>query len=108
MNLRRALAMSSRRAQSDPQAAEHVQEDYVHRIGRTARAGHEGSAVSLVCVDEHKLLADIEKLLQKKITRETVPGYAPDPRIAAEPVSRGRAQRPSGKRRSRGGRVAAR
>ena len=87
----------------------HVPEDYVHRIGRTARAGHEGSAVSLVCVDEHKLLADIEKLLQKKITRETVPGYAPDPRIAAEPISRGGAQRPPGnKRRGRRGRVAAR
>ncbi|HSM31695.1 MAG TPA: DEAD/DEAH box helicase [Woeseiaceae bacterium] len=87
----------------------HVPEDYVHRIGRTARAGHEGHAVSLVCVDEHKLLADIEKLLQKKITRETVPGYAPDPRIAAEPISRGGAQRPqSNKRRSRRGRVAAR
>jgi ATP-dependent RNA helicase RhlE len=87
----------------------HVPEDYVHRIGRTARAGHEGHAVSLVCVDEHKLLADIEKLLQKKITRETVPGYAPDPRIAAEPISRGgRSQRPAGKRRPRRGRVAAR
>ena len=87
----------------------HVPEDYVHRIGRTARAGHEGNAVSLVCVDEHKLLADIEKLLQKKITRETVPGYAPDPRIAAEPITRGGAQRqPSNKRRGRRGRVAAR
>ncbi len=86
----------------------HVPEDYVHRIGRTARAGHEGHAVSLVCVDEHKLLADIEKLLQKTITRETVPGYAPDPRIAAEPVSRGRAQRPARRRRSGRGRVAAR
>jgi ATP-dependent RNA helicase RhlE len=87
----------------------HVPEDYVHRIGRTARAGHEGHAVSLVCVDEHRLLADIEKLLQKKITRETVPGYAPDPRIAAEPISRGGAQRPpSNKRRGRRGRVAAR
>lgn len=87
----------------------HVPEDYVHRIGRTARAGHEGHAVSLVCVDEHKLLADIEKLLQKKIMRETVPGYAPDPRIAAEPISRGgQAQRPAGKRRSRRGRSAAR
>ena len=86
----------------------HVAEDYVHRIGRTARAGREGNAVSLVCIDEHKLLADIEKLLQKKIARETVPGYAPDPRIKAEPVSRGRAQRPAGKRRAGRGRVAAR
>ena len=76
----------------------HVAEDYVHRIGRTARAGSEGHAVSLVCVDEHKLLADIEKLLQKKITKETVAGYEPDPRIEAEPVSRGGTSRPTGKR----------
>ena len=76
----------------------HVPEDYVHRIGRTARAGHEGHAVSLVCVDEHKLLADIEKLLQTKISKEVIPGYAPDPRIKAEPVSKGRQQRSSKKR----------
>jgi len=78
----------------------HVPEDYVHRIGRTARAGHKGNAVSLVCVDEHKLLADIEKLLQMKISNKTVPGYEPDPRIKAEPVTRGRAQRPSGRKKS--------
>ncbi len=77
----------------------HVPEDYVHRIGRTARAGHQGHAISLVCVDEHKLLADIEKLLQANISRKTVPGYEPDPRIKAEPITRGRAQRPSGKRK---------
>lgn len=76
----------------------HVAEDYVHRIGRTARAGREGSAVSLVCVDEHRLLADIEKLLQKKIDREIIPGYEPDPRIKAEPITQGRAQRPQGNR----------
>jgi len=75
----------------------HVPEDYVHRIGRTARAGNEGSAVSLVCVDEHRLLADIEKLLQKKISRETISGYEPDPRIKAEPVTQGRTQRAPGK-----------
>ena len=44
-----------------------VPEDYVHRIGRTGRAGLEGEAVSLVCVDEKKLLADIEKLLRSSI-----------------------------------------
>ena len=77
----------------------HVPEDYVHRIGRTARAGHQGHAISLVCVDEHKLLADIEKLLQANISRKTVPGYEPDPRIKAEPITRGRKQRPSGKRK---------
>jgi ATP-dependent RNA helicase RhlE len=76
----------------------HVPEDYVHRIGRTARAGHKGHAVSLVCVDEQGLLADIEKLLQTKIRKEVIPGYEPDPRIRPEPVSKGRANRPSGKR----------
>jgi ATP-dependent RNA helicase RhlE len=78
----------------------HVPEDYVHRIGRTARAGQSGHAVSLVCVDEHKLLADIEKLLQTKISKQTIPGYEPDPRIKAEPVTSGRAQRSSGKKKS--------
>ena len=70
-----------------------VAEDYVHRIGRTARAGQEGHAVSLVCVDEAKLLADIEKLLQTRIPTETIPGYEPDKRIKAEPVVQGRGNR---------------
>ena len=78
----------------------HVPEDYVHRIGRTARAGHQGHAVSLVCVDEHKLLADIEKLLQAKIGKKVIPGYEPDPRIKAEPITMGRAQRSSRKKKS--------
>ncbi len=43
-----------------------VPEDYVHRIGRTGRAAATGEALSLVCVDEHKLLRDIEKLLKKR------------------------------------------
>jgi ATP-dependent RNA helicase RhlE len=74
-----------------------VAEDYVHRIGRTARAGEKGHAVSLVCVDELKLLAGIEKLLQKKIPKEHVPGYDVDPSIKAEPIVNGRGgQRPSG------------
>jgi ATP-dependent RNA helicase RhlE len=78
----------------------HVPEDYVHRIGRTARAGHKGSAVSLVCVDEHKLLTDIEKLLRMNISKQTLPGFEPDPRIKAEPITRGRGQRPSGQKKS--------
>ena len=40
-------------------------EDYVHRIGRTGRAGSVGEAISLVCIDEHKLLRDIERLLKR-------------------------------------------
>jgi ATP-dependent RNA helicase RhlE len=75
-----------------------VAEDYVHRIGRTARAGNQGHAISLVCVDENSLLADIEKLLQTKIRKEVVDGYMPDPRIKAEAISRGRGQRPQGNR----------
>ncbi|HEX9852089.1 MAG TPA: helicase-related protein, partial [Woeseiaceae bacterium] len=76
----------------------HVPEDYVHRIGRTARAGHEGQAVSLVCVDEKRLLADIERLLKSPIEKQVIPGYEPDSRIKAEPITQGRGQRPSGSR----------
>ena len=79
-----------------------VPEDYVHRIGRTARAGLDGHAVSLVCVDEDKLLRDIEQLLNRSIDREVVPGYEPDPRIRPEPLQNGRSQRPQ--RRRGGGR----
>ncbi|MCH7854384.1 MAG: DEAD/DEAH box helicase [Proteobacteria bacterium] len=74
-----------------------VPEDYIHRIGRTARAGLDGHAVSLVCVDELKLLQDIETLLKRKIDKEIIPGYEPDPRIKAEPIRMGR-QRSGGTR----------
>jgi ATP-dependent RNA helicase RhlE len=67
-----------------------VAEDYVHRIGRTGRAGNEGEAMSLVCVDEHKLLRDIERLLGRRLRSETLPGYEPDPSIRAEPIPNGR------------------
>ncbi|MDW2644115.1 ATP-dependent RNA helicase RhlE [Citrobacter sp. HN-141] len=70
-----------------------VPEDYVHRIGRTGRAAATGEALSLVCVDEHKLLRDIEKLLKKEIPRIAIPGYEPDPSIKAEPIQNGRQQR---------------
>jgi ATP-dependent RNA helicase RhlE len=75
-----------------------VPEDYVHRIGRTARAGQDGHAVSLVCIDEAGLLADIEKLLGTRLDKHTLPGYAPDPRVKAEPVQQGRAQARTGAR----------
>jgi ATP-dependent RNA helicase RhlE len=67
-----------------------VPEDYVHRIGRTGRAGNEGEAMSLVCVDEHRLLRDIERLLKREIPRVVLDGYAPDPGIRAEPIPNGR------------------
>lgn len=70
-----------------------VPEDYVHRIGRTGRAGNEGWACSLVCVDEHKLLADIEKLLKRKIEQKLEPGFDVDPNIQAEPIQNGRSMR---------------
>jgi ATP-dependent RNA helicase RhlE len=67
-----------------------VPEDYVHRIGRTGRAGAEGEAVSLVCVDEEGFLADIEKLIKRPLPRAVVPGFEPDPNAKAEPIQLGR------------------
>ena len=67
-----------------------VPEDYVHRIGRTGRAGNEGEAISLVCVDELKLLQDIERLLKREIPKVILEGYEPDPSIRAEPIQNGR------------------
>ena len=67
-----------------------VAEDYVHRIGRTGRAGNEGQAVSLVCVDEHKLLRDIERLINRELPKQAIAGYEPDPSIRPEPIPNGR------------------
>jgi ATP-dependent RNA helicase RhlE len=63
-----------------------VPEDYVHRIGRTGRAGADGEAISLVCVDESGLLRDIEGLLRRPIPTEVVDGFAPDRSIRAQPI----------------------
>ncbi len=60
----------------------HAPEDYVHRIGRTARAGAEGDAISLFAPDEEKYLLDIEKLIKKKIERVSAQGFEPG---ASEP-----------------------
>ena len=67
-----------------------VPEDYVHRIGRTARAGLSGQAVSLVCVDELKLLRDIERLIRRELPKIVVQGFEVDPSIPAEPIVNGR------------------
>ncbi len=64
-----------------------VPEDYVHRIGRTGRAGASGKAISLFSIDETKQLNDIEKVLKGPIERQVVPGFEPNlslPRIAEE------------------------
>jgi ATP-dependent RNA helicase RhlE len=76
-----------------------VAEDYVHRIGRTGRAGNEGEAMSLVCVDELKLLKDIEKLIKRDIPRDVIEGYDPDPSIKAQPINKGRGQQQKSSRK---------
>ncbi|WP_345977705.1 DEAD/DEAH box helicase [Sulfurimonas sp. HSL3-7] len=78
-----------------------VSEDYVHRIGRTGRAGNEGEAISLVCVDELKLLRDIEKLIKRDIPQVKLKGFEVDPSIAPEPIQQRSAGR--GGNRGRGG-----
>ena len=84
----------------------HAPEDYVHRIGRTGRAGAEGDAISLFSPDEEKYLIDIEKLIKHKIERAVTQGFEP---VASEPHhhagrhehSRGRFDRDTGSRHSR-------
>lgn len=78
-----------------------VSEDYVHRIGRTGRAGNEGEAISLVCVDELEYLANIEKLINKDIPKTHLKGFKPDPSIKAEPINQGGGGRGKGGGNSR-------
>ena len=73
----------------------HVPEDYVHRIGRTGRAGKEGDATSLVCAEERGKLAEIEKLIKRPIEQVVVPGFEPGAEFSG----------PAEKRRGRGGRT---
>ncbi len=67
-----------------------VSEDYVHRIGRTGRAGKEGQAVNLVCLDEEGFMADIERFTKQKIEVQPVEGFGPEPGEKAEPIAMGR------------------
>lgn len=63
-----------------------VPEDYVHRIGRTGRAGATGEAISLVCVDEKKMFYDIERLIKRDVESVVIPGFEPDPNAKPEPI----------------------
>ena len=83
-----------------------VAEDYVHRIGRTGRAGSSGEAVSLVCVDEFDFLRGIEKLIGRALPKSTIPGFEPDPNARPEPILMGGGKR-SGAQGDRGARQGA-
>ena len=63
-----------------------VAEDYVHRIGRTGRAGVDGQAISLVCIDEQPLLQAIQQLLRRAIPMETIAGFEPDRSQRPQPI----------------------
>lgn len=71
-----------------------VAEDYVHRIGRTGRAGSQGEAISLVCIDEAQLLKNIERLIKSSLERRIEPGFEPDPNAVAQPIENGRRSGP--------------
>ncbi|WP_299129916.1 DEAD/DEAH box helicase [uncultured Winogradskyella sp.] len=66
-----------------------VSEDYVHRIGRTGRAGASGQAISLVSADEISYLRGIEKLIGMSIDLEIIEGFEPDPNASTEPIKPG-------------------
>jgi ATP-dependent RNA helicase RhlE len=77
----------------------HVPEDYVHRIGRTGRAGVTGEAISLVSAEDQALLSAIERLLGRKLERELVPGFEV---AAGAPRAEPRATRDADRRDNRG------
>lgn len=66
-----------------------IPEDYVHRIGRTGRAGASGEAISLFSPDETTFLRDIEKLVGMKLPIENIAGFEPDPKASTQPIKQG-------------------
>ncbi|MBR9846843.1 MAG: DEAD/DEAH box helicase [Algicola sp.] len=77
-----------------------ISEDYVHRIGRTGRAGANGQAISLVSADETTFLRDIEKLIGEKIEVEVLESFEPDPNASTEPIRPGQNRQPRNSRKS--------
>jgi ATP-dependent RNA helicase RhlE len=80
-----------------------IPEDYVHRIGRTGRAGASGEAISLFSPDETVFLRDIEKLIGLKLPKEQIAGFEADPNASTQPIKQGqgRPQRNSTPRESK-------
>jgi ATP-dependent RNA helicase RhlE len=76
-----------------------IPEDYVHRIGRTGRAGANGVALSLVCAEETSYLASIEKLTKQRLKKEIIKDFEPDPNASTLPPKKG-----GGRQRHVGGR----
>ncbi|QCE41823.1 DEAD/DEAH box helicase [Psychroserpens sp. NJDZ02] len=70
-----------------------ISEDYVHRIGRTGRAGANGEAISLVSADETTFLRDIQKLIGMKLPVEIMEGFEPDPNASTAPIKPGQNRR---------------
>ena len=67
-----------------------IPEDYVHRIGRTGRAGNSGEAVNLVCMDEEGFMMEIERFTKQEIPVQMLEGFGPEPGEIAEPIAMGR------------------
>ena len=86
-----------------------IPEDYVHRIGRTGRAGANGVALSLVCAEETSYLASIEKLIKQRFKKEIIKDFEPDPNASTLPPKTGGGRqrhvggRPSNKRQGTAG-----
>ena len=86
-----------------------IPEDYVHRIGRTGRAGANGVALSLVCAEETSYLASIEKLIKQRFKKEIIKDFEPDPNASTLPPKKGGGRqrhvggRPSNKRQGTAG-----
>ncbi len=77
-----------------------ISEDYVHRIGRTGRAGASGEALSLVSADETSFLRDIEKLIEMKLPVEIIEGFEPDPNASTVPIKQGQGRQNRNSRNS--------